>query len=287
MPPYFKSLREPDETMELEGVTERQVELGDLTVGRQTLQPGWRWTTHVRPHVGGDLCQARHVGVVLSGRLGIKLRDGTTLELGPDDVFDIPPGHDGYVIGHEPVETVEWAGSRAFWGSRVGGHGRALVTLLFTDLVGSTAMANRLGDAAWRTLLSDHFESARTQLERFHGREVKTTGDGLLAAFEGPAQALQGAAAIRQNANKEDLHVRVAVHVGEVEIVGSDLRGVAVHEAARIMAEAGDDEILVSETTRALALTSGLVFEDRGTRSLKGLSGEWRLFAYAGNAQPT
>jgi class 3 adenylate cyclase len=284
MPPYFKSLREPDETMELAGVTERQVELGDLTVGRQTMQPGWRWSTHIRPHVGGEWCQARHVGVMLSGRLGIKLRDGTTLELGPDDVFDIPPGHDGYVVGHEPVETIEWAGSRACWGSRAGVHGRALVTLLFTDLVGSTAMANRLGDAAWRTLLSDHFESARTQLERFHGREVKTTGDGLLAAFEGPAQALQGAAAIRQNANKEDLHVRVAVHVGEVEIVGSDLRGVAVHEAARIMAEAGDDEILVSETTRALALTSGLAFEDRGTRSLKGLSGEWRLFAYAGNA---
>lgn len=283
---YFKSFREPDETMRLDGVTEDQVELGDLTVGRQRMEPGWRWSTHIRPHVGGEWCQARHVGVVLAGRLGIKLRDGTTFELGRDDVFDIPPGHDGYVIGHEPVETVEWAGSRAFWGSRAGGHGRALATLLFTDLVDSTAIATRLGDGAWRTLLSGHFESARTQLERFHGREVKTTGDGLLATFEGPAQALQAAAAIRRAANREDLHVRAAVHVGEVEVVGSDLRGVAVHEAARIMAEAAEDEILVSETTRALALTSGLVFEDRGTRSLKGLSGEWRLFAYADEPQP-
>jgi class 3 adenylate cyclase len=283
---YFKSFREPDETKRLDGVTEDQVELGDLTVGRQRMEPGWRWSTHIRPHVGGEWCQARHVGVVLSGRLGIKLRDGTTFELGRDDVFDIPPGHDGYVIGHEPVETVEWAGSRAFWGSRAGGHGRALATLLFTDLVDSTAIATRLGDGAWRTLLSGHFESARTQLERFHGREVKTTGDGLLATFEGPAQALQAAAAIRRAANREDLHVRAAVHVGEVEVVGSDLRGVAVHEAARIMAEAAEDEILVSETTRALALTSGLVFEDRGTRSLKGLSGEWRLFAYADEPQP-
>jgi class 3 adenylate cyclase len=283
---YFKSFREPDETMRLDGVTEDQVELGDLTVGRQRMEPGWRWSTHIRPHVGGEWCQARHVGVVLSGRLGIKLRDGTTFELGRDDVFDIPPGHDGYVIGHEPAETVEWAGSRAFWGSRAGGHGRALATLLFTDLVDSTAIATRLGDGAWRTLLSGHFESARTQLERFHGREVKTTGDGLLATFEGPAQALQAAAAIRRAANREDLHVRAAVHVGEVEVVGSDLRGVAVHEAARIMAEAAEDEILVSETTRALALTSGLVFEDRGTRSLKGLPGDWRLFAYADEPQP-
>lgn len=284
--PYFKSFREPDETMAIEGVTERQVELGDLTVGRQKLEPGWRWSTHVRPHVGGDWCQARHVGVILSGRLGIKLRDGTTFELGPDDVFDLPPGHDGYVIGHEPVESIEWAGSRAFWGSRAGAHGRALATLLFTDLVDSTALAKRLGDVAWRTLLSDHFESARTQLERFRGREVKTTGDGFLATFEGPAHALQGAAAIRQAANKQDLHVRAAVHVGEVEVVGSDLRGVAVHEASRIMAMAEEDEILVSETTRALALTSGLEFEDRGTCELKGLPGEWHLFAYAGDVAP-
>jgi class 3 adenylate cyclase len=284
--PFFKSLSDPDETMQVDGVTERQVELGDLTIGRQKLEPGWRWSTHIRPHVGGEWCQARHVGVMLSGRLGIKLRDGTTFELGPDDVFDIPPGHDGYVIGHEPVETIEWAGSRAFWGSRAGAHGRALATLLFTDLVDSTAIANRLGDGAWRTMLSDHFESSRIQLERFQGREVKTTGDGLLATFEGPAQALQGAAGIREAANRQDLHVRAAVHVGEVEVVGSDLRGVAVHEAARIMAQAGEDEILVADITRKLAQTSGLAFEDRGGCMLKGLPGEWHLFAYAGNAAP-
>ena len=284
--PYFKSFREPDETIQVEGVIERQVELGDLTVGHQRLEPGWRWSTHIRPHVGGDWCQARHVGVVISGRLGIKLRDGTTFELGPDDVFDIPPGHDGYVIGHEPCETIEWGGSRAFWGSRAGAHGRALATLLFTDLVDSTAIANRVGDGAWRALLSDHFEAARSQLERFHGREVKTTGDGLLATFEGPAQALHGAAAIRRAANQQDLQVRAAVHVGEVEVVGSDLRGVAVHEAARIMERAADDEILVSETTRALALSSGLAFADLGMHALKGLPGESRLFAYEDDGLP-
>jgi class 3 adenylate cyclase/mannose-6-phosphate isomerase-like protein (cupin superfamily) len=282
---YSKNLREPDETAELPGITEHQVELGDLTVARVTLEPGWRWSTHIRPHVGGDWCQARHVGVVLSGRLGIRLKDGTTFELGPDDVYEIPPGHDGYVIGHEPCEAIEWAGTRAFWGFRAGAHGRALATLLFTDVVDSTAVANRLGDGAWRALLSGHFEAARSQLERYRGTEVKTTGDGLLATFDGPAQALHGATAIRRAANREDLHVRAAVHVGEVEIVGTDLRGMAVHEAARIMAKAAEDEILVSETTRTLALAAGLAFEDRGSHTLKGLPGEWRLFAFAADAQ--
>jgi class 3 adenylate cyclase len=102
-----------------------------------------------------------------------------------------------------------------------------------------------------------------------------------LATFESPAQALYCAASIRRAAHQDDLHVRAGVHVGEVEMVAGDVRGVAVHEAARIMATAGDDEILVSETTRALAMTTGLGFEDRGTHALKGLDAEWHLFAYA------
>ena len=155
-----------------------------------------------------------------------------------------------------------------------------LATLLFTDIVESTALARRLGDVAWRTLLSAHFEAARAQFERYRGREVKTTGDGLLATFESPAQALHCAASIRRLANLEDLRVRAGVHVGEVEMVADDVRGVAVHEAARIMAAAGDDEILVSETTRALAMAAGLTFEDRGTHTLKGFDGDWHLFAY-------
>jgi class 3 adenylate cyclase len=133
---------------------------------------------------------------------------------------------------------------------------------------------------AWRELLSGHFEMARTQIEQFGGREVKTTGDGLLATFAGPAQALHCAVAICRAANREGLHLRAAVHVGEVELVGSDIRGVAVHEAARIMAKAGEDQILVSEITRTLALSSGIVFEDQGQHTLKGFPGQWRLFAY-------
>jgi class 3 adenylate cyclase len=285
MEPRSKNLRTPDETIRLPGITEDLVDLGDLTVGRTVQEPGWRWSTHARPIVGGDWCKARHVGVVLSGRFGAQLKDGTVLDLGPDDAYDIPPEHDGYTIGDEPCVLLEWSGLRAFLGFRAASHGRILATLLFTDLVGSTVIASQLGDVAWRELLSRHFEAVRTQMERFGGREVKTTGDGLLATFAGPAQALHCAVAICRAANREGLHLRAGVHVGEVELVGSDVRGVAVHEAARIMAKAGEDEILVSEITRTLALTSGLTFQDRGHHTLKGFHGQWRLFAYLANAQ--
>lgn len=282
-----KNLSSPDETREFPGITVNQVDLGDLTVGRIIVQPGWRWYTHIRPHVGGDWCEARHVGVVISGRFGITMRDGMTLEFGPDDVFEIPPGHDGYTIGDEPCVQVEWSGLRAFAGFRLTGtYNRALVTLLFTDLVDSTVIANRLGDIAWRELLSAHYESMRAELERHNGREVNTTGDGLLATFDGPAGALRCAAAIRRSAQAGGLQVRASVHVGEVELVGTDVRGVAVHEAARILSAAGADEILLSGTTRALAASSGLGFEPRGTRELKGLPGEWELFAYVEDRGP-
>jgi len=283
--PRSKNLSAPDETIEMPGVTQYQVDLGDLTVGRVVHEPGWRWSTHIRPQVGGDSCQARHVGVVLSGRLGIVFEDGTTAEFGPDDVYEIPAGHDGYTIGHEQCVLLEWSGLRAFTGFRPGLQGRALATLLITDIADSTAAAERLGDVAWREHLSAHFESARAELERFSGHEVKTTGDGLLATFDGPAQALGCAAAIRRAAANQGLQLRAGVHVGEVELVGNDIRGRAVHETARIAAEAGAGETLLSETTRALALASGLGFEDRGTRSLKGLPGEWRLFAHVAEGE--
>ncbi len=109
---------------------------------------------------------------------------------------------------------------------------------------------------------------------------MATTGDGVVATFDGPALALRCAAAIRTRANNDDLHIRAGVHVGEVELVGDDVRGVTVHEAARIMAAAGTNEILVSDLTRALAVATGLTFEDRGTRKLKGLDGEWKLAAF-------
>jgi class 3 adenylate cyclase len=158
--------------------------------------------------------------------------------------------------------------------------GGALATLLFTDLVDSTRTAAKLGDRAWRELLSGHFAAARSALDRFGGREIHTTGDGILATFDGPANALRAAGAIRDAATRDGLRVRAGVHVGEVQFAGEDVRGVAVHEAARIMAKAGAGEILVSEATRALAQPSGFAFDDMGLQRLKGLEGERHLYAY-------
>ncbi|HEV2309879.1 MAG TPA: adenylate/guanylate cyclase domain-containing protein, partial [Acidimicrobiia bacterium] len=169
---------------------------------------------------------------------------------------------------------IEWAGIRAFSGFRAGLKGGQLVTLLMTDVVDSTSTARQLGDVAWRELLSSHFEMVRAQLEDHGGHEVNTTGDGMLATFDGPARALQCAAAVTQRTGQ--VRIRVGVHVGEIESVGGDVRGIAVHEVARIMSEAGPSEILVSDTTRVLA--AGFQFEDRGARPLKGI-GDVHLYA--------
>jgi class 3 adenylate cyclase len=152
--------------------------------------------------------------------------------------------------------------------------------LLFTDLVDSTPTAARVGDRAWRELLSGHFAAARSALDRFGGREIHTTGDGILATFDGPASALRAAEAIKDTAARHGLRIRAGVHVGEVEFAGGDVRGIAVHETARIMGRAAAGEILVSETTRVLAQPSGFAFTDRGLHRLKGLQGDWRLYAF-------
>jgi Adenylate and Guanylate cyclase catalytic domain len=217
-----------------------------FTVAHVVHEPGWRWSEHVRPTVGGEWCQARHVGVLLSGRLGLRLQDGSSYEIGPLEVVDVPPGHDGWVIGDEPAIQIEWAGTHTFAGPALSRR-RTLATLLFTDLVDSTPTAAKLGDRAWRELLSGHYAAARSALDRFAGREIHTTGDGILAKFDGPASALRAAEAIRDAAARHGLRVRAGVHVGEVEFAGGDVRGVAVHEAARIMGKAGAGEILVSE----------------------------------------
>jgi len=275
-----KTFARPDDVVEFPKVRTRIVELGDLTVGELVSEPGWRWSEHVRPTVGGDWCQARHVGFVVSGQLGIGFMDGTSIAFGPGAVFDIPPGHDGYTIGDEPCVQVEWRGIRAWAGFPTGIHSRVLRTLLFTDLVDSTTRAAELGDGRWRDLLSRLFEQSREILERFGGREVDTTGDGMLATFDGPARGLHCAAALQRCAVQHDVRIRVGMHVGEVELVGTDVRGIAVHEAARVMAVAEPGEILVSELTRALAGAAGLHFEDRGVHGLKGLDGEWQLYAF-------
>jgi class 3 adenylate cyclase len=277
-----KKFDEPDEILEFPGIVAQIVDIGDLSVAKVVQQAGWRWSKDMRSVVEGEWCEAHHVGVQLAGRQGWVLRDGTTFEVGPGEVYDVPPGHDGYTLGDEDAVMIEWSGSRTFGGLRTRTHNRVLTTLAFTDLVGSTEALARMGDAAWRDLLSRHYESVRSILERFGGREIETTGDGVLATFAAPATAIRCLAEIRSASDDEGLQVRAGVHVGEVELVGSRLRGVAVHEAARIVGQAEPGEILASEEAKAFAATSGLAFEDRGLHQLKGLPRERRLYAYAG-----
>ncbi len=156
---------------------------------------------------------------------------------------------------------------------------RGLAAILFTDLVGSTDQLARLGDAVWAARLERHTSIVGEGLERFEGRLVKSTGDGALAVFSGPARATEAARWILEALPAEDLHARAGVHVGEIELQGEDIAGLAVHVSARIMGAAEADEVLVSRTVRDLTAGSGLRFEDRGTHSLKGIPDDWQLYA--------
>src|SRR5262245_3509171 len=156
---------------------------------------------------------------------------------------------------------------------------RWLATALFTDIVGSTQLAARIGDRAWRDLLQRFYAMGRRQLDADHGREIDTAGDGMFATFEGPARAIRCAAAISSDAKAIGLEIRAGLHTGEVETTGAKVSGMAVHIAARIMALAKPSEVLVSSTVRDLVAGSGITFEERGLHALKGIPGEWRLSA--------
>jgi pimeloyl-ACP methyl ester carboxylesterase len=156
---------------------------------------------------------------------------------------------------------------------------RVLATVLFTDIVGSTERAVQVGDRRWRHVLQEHHATIRRELERYRGREVDTAGDGFLATFDGPARAVRCARAICDALRPLGLEIRAGVHTGEVELMDSNIGGIAVHIAARVMNAAGHGEVLVSSTVKDLVAGSGIEFEDRGTHALKGVPGEWRLFA--------
>jgi class 3 adenylate cyclase len=254
------------------------VELDDTVVGRMTYEPGWRWSVDVRPLAGTDFCQYHHVGVTLSGRVRAQMPDGTELEIGPGDVFEIPPGHDAWVVGDEPWVSVDFEAMRTYGRQRDAGDERILATIVFTDIVDSTSRAAELGAARWRDLVGEHNRTASMAIDRHRGRLVKTTGDGVLAQFEGAERAVRAAAALRDAARGLGLAVRAGVHTGEVQSTADDVRGIAVHTAARIMAVAESDEILVSATVMDLLDGSELTFEDAGTHELKGLHGARQLY---------
>lgn len=165
---------------------------------------------------------------------------------------------------------------------------RALVTLMFTDIVGSTQTAERLGDSGWQSLLVRHHGLIRSQLVLFHGREIDTAGDGFFATFDAPARAVRCASAIRAAAQGIGLNIRAGLHTGECELVGDQVIGVAVHVAARVASIASSGQILVTSTIKELVAGSGLRFSGGSPHVLKGLNGRWRLFELTGAiAAPT
>jgi class 3 adenylate cyclase len=158
---------------------------------------------------------------------------------------------------------------------------RVLATVLFTDIVRASSRAAELGDRAWRELLERHHEAVRAQLGRFRGKEVDTAGDGFFASFDGPGRAIACASAIVETMPELDLEVRAGLHTGECELIDGKVAGIAVHTGARVAANAQPGEVLVSSTVKDLVAGSGITFQDRGLYELKGIPGEWHLYAVA------
>jgi class 3 adenylate cyclase len=179
-----------------------------------------------------------------------------------DDMDVILSDIQEFITGERPAESAE----------------RVLATVMFIDIVGSTDRAVQLGDAAWRDVLQNYYAIVRRTLARFRGREANVAGDGFLATFDGPARAVRCALDLTQAVRELGVEIRAGVHIGECEMIGDDVGGVAVHIGARIMAEAAPGEVLASGTVKDLVAGSGLTFADRGERALKGVPGEWRLF---------
>jgi class 3 adenylate cyclase len=260
----------------------RLVTIDDIVFGQYILKPGWRWSEHVRPIAGTQECQHRHVGYVIKGQLHVAMSDGSSMDFVAGDTYEIPPGHDAWVVGDETYHGVEFSGARTFAQSPFELGGGIIATLLFTDIVGSTAKLSEVGDTRWRKMLADHNAAMRTELDRFRGRELKTTGDGFLAAFDSALRAIRCAQAMVAGARSVGVEIRAGCHTGEVEIGQGDAFGVAVHVAARVLSIAGNSEVVVSWTTRDLLAGSSIRVESRGHHALKGLEGERELFRIVG-----
>jgi class 3 adenylate cyclase len=272
-----KNLDAPDEVRTFPYGTGNLVQVGSLTIGRGILEPGWRWSTSLRPIQGTSSCQVHHLEVLLAGRFHVEMDDGTAADFGPGDVFDVPAGHDAWVVGDEPVVMVDVYGNVGAIGVP-GEHERLVTTLLMSDIVDSTRTAERLGDAAWKQLLADHNRIIRAQFDRFRGREVNTTGDGFLATFGSAAGALRSAMAMRDGISSLGIELRIGIHTGEVDVLPNDIGGVAVHAVSRIMALGQRSEIIVSSVTRGLVEGSGLRFRERGRHAVKGLEQPIEVF---------
>jgi class 3 adenylate cyclase len=276
---HIRSFANADEVAELDQLRTALIRVGGVAITRDTHLPGWRWSTHVKPIVKTESCRFRHLGYVISGQLHVVLDDGTELDANAGDVMDIPPGHDAWVVGEEPFETLAWTGGRD-WLIPLGGEAeRVVATMTLSDIVASTDVARRVGDRNWADLLGHFQAGTREIVTRFGGRVVDFAGDGVLAVFDGAARAIRCAEALREAAEDLGLKLRSAVHSAEVERDGLIVRGVGVHEASRILGLAGPGEILVSDVTAALARDAGPTLTDRGEHELRGLARTRHLFA--------
>lgn len=274
-----RSFATSEDVREMPAIRIVSVALDDATIGHCTFDPGWRWSTHLASVLGVPTCPMRHLGYSISGAVHVEMEDGQTLDIGPDAAFDIPPGHDKWVVGDEPWVAIEWGASpRALEAALADSGTRSLATVLFTDIVDSTATLRRIGDAAWRDLLAAYNGRLREQLNIFRGREIKTTGDGILAVFDSPTRAAECALRLVALAPALDIEIRAGLHTGEIEVVGDDVRGIAVHTAARVLAAAGPGAVYASAATAALLEGSGVAALDAGLHDLKGLGGPRQLY---------
>jgi class 3 adenylate cyclase len=273
-----KSFDKPDEVRELPFMSLSLLQVGSLAVGLGRVEPGFRWSTHMRKATDERLCQIHHTQMLLSGRFAVQMDDGEYVEIEPNEVFDVPPGHDAWVLGDEPAVILDFLGNVDQMGLPAS-HGRIVTTLLMSDIVDSTATASRLGDVAWKQRLGEHNRVVRTRLERYPAEEVNTTGDGFLAMFASARGAIDCAASIREATDAIGLPVRIGVHTGEVELLPGDIGGVAVHVAARVMSLGGPSEIMVSAGARGLVEDGGHHFASTGKHQLKGVASPIEVFA--------
>src|SRR5215212_5631417 len=167
------------------------VELDDVVVGRMTYEPGWRWSNDIKPIAGTEWCTYHHLGVSLSGRIRVETPDGTELEIAPGDVFEIPPGHDAWVVGDEPWVSVDFEAMRTYARPTAASGRRVLSTILLTDIVDSTARAVTEGPTRWREIVGRHNQLAERLIDAEHGRLIKTTGDGAIALFDSAERAIR------------------------------------------------------------------------------------------------
>ena len=219
---------------------------------------------HIRHHLLCPISLGRYLAEHIEGAKFVEL-PGSDIGLAGENVPYIAEELAEFLTGERPVEI-----------------DRVLTTVLFTDIVDSTGLAASFGDRRWRTLLDAHDRAVREQLRRFRGREIKTTGDGFLASFDGPARAIRCARSIIDATAELRIELRAGLHTGECEIRGEDLGGLAVHIAARVGSLAGPCEVLVSGTVKDLVVGSGVDFTDKGEHELKGVPGSWKLFALTG-----